>query len=250
MTPVTLRVDPRGYFLYWTDQNKVINLVWSLWILSVQHYRWRLIYLLVIIESVSYTFKYCTSYYRIRSRIELDMLCKLARKETWSTCDTRTWDLSLKAEGCGSTAFLGFSYKAQNHKLSLQCHFLFNYVFQIGTENSNKMSVVLANTMYNNILTYMLRKRYRRSDVCVLLWPVLRRHSSGFCSFQLIWDQDWIRLCSRRSFVMVCSDIHPSLPTMQCSLTANRGPFKAPQKCCVLTWSVCFGPAGHCRLQF
>ncbi len=99
-------------------------------------------------------------------------------------------DLSLKAEGCGSTAFLGFSYKAQNHKLSLQCHFLFNYVFQIGTENSNKISVVLANTMYNNILTYMLRKRYRRSDVCVLLWPMLRRHSSGFCSFQLIWDQD------------------------------------------------------------
>lgn len=23
VTPVTLRVDPKGYFLYWTDQNKV-----------------------------------------------------------------------------------------------------------------------------------------------------------------------------------------------------------------------------------
>lgn len=23
MTPVTLTVDPKGYFLYWTDQNKV-----------------------------------------------------------------------------------------------------------------------------------------------------------------------------------------------------------------------------------
>ncbi|KPP77766.1 1-phosphatidylinositol 4,5-bisphosphate phosphodiesterase beta-1-like [Scleropages formosus] len=23
VTPVTLRVDPQGYFLYWTDQNKV-----------------------------------------------------------------------------------------------------------------------------------------------------------------------------------------------------------------------------------
>lgn len=23
MTPVTLRVDPQGFFLYWTDQNKV-----------------------------------------------------------------------------------------------------------------------------------------------------------------------------------------------------------------------------------
>ncbi|KAI5090613.1 1-phosphatidylinositol 4,5-bisphosphate phosphodiesterase beta-1, partial [Silurus meridionalis] len=22
VTPVTLRVDPKGYFLYWTDQNK------------------------------------------------------------------------------------------------------------------------------------------------------------------------------------------------------------------------------------
>uniref|UniRef100_A0A671SWJ9 Uncharacterized protein n=1 Tax=Sinocyclocheilus anshuiensis TaxID=1608454 RepID=A0A671SWJ9_9TELE len=29
VTPVTLRVDPRGYFLYWTDQNKVINLICS-----------------------------------------------------------------------------------------------------------------------------------------------------------------------------------------------------------------------------
>ncbi|XDV43728.1 hypothetical protein PO909_012152 [Leuciscus waleckii] len=26
VTPVTLRVDPQGYFLYWTDQNKVIFL--------------------------------------------------------------------------------------------------------------------------------------------------------------------------------------------------------------------------------
>lgn len=26
MTPVTLTVDPKGYFLYWTDQNKVRNL--------------------------------------------------------------------------------------------------------------------------------------------------------------------------------------------------------------------------------
>uniref|UniRef100_A0A8C2FZ88 Phosphoinositide phospholipase C n=1 Tax=Cyprinus carpio TaxID=7962 RepID=A0A8C2FZ88_CYPCA len=29
VTPVKLRVDPRGYFLYWTDQNKVINLICS-----------------------------------------------------------------------------------------------------------------------------------------------------------------------------------------------------------------------------
>lgn len=26
MTPVTLTVDPKGYFLYWTDQNKVRRL--------------------------------------------------------------------------------------------------------------------------------------------------------------------------------------------------------------------------------
>ncbi|KAJ8341765.1 hypothetical protein SKAU_G00340560 [Synaphobranchus kaupii] len=24
VTPVTLRVDPQGYFLYWTDQNKAV----------------------------------------------------------------------------------------------------------------------------------------------------------------------------------------------------------------------------------
>lgn len=25
MTAVTLRVDPSGYFLYWTDQNEVVD---------------------------------------------------------------------------------------------------------------------------------------------------------------------------------------------------------------------------------
>ncbi|XP_036406106.1 1-phosphatidylinositol 4,5-bisphosphate phosphodiesterase beta-1-like [Megalops cyprinoides] len=27
VTPVTLRVDPQGYFLYWTDQNKETDLL-------------------------------------------------------------------------------------------------------------------------------------------------------------------------------------------------------------------------------
>ncbi|XP_070291952.1 1-phosphatidylinositol 4,5-bisphosphate phosphodiesterase beta-1-like [Salvelinus sp. IW2-2015] len=27
VTPVTLRVDPQGYFLYWTDQNKDTDLL-------------------------------------------------------------------------------------------------------------------------------------------------------------------------------------------------------------------------------
>lgn len=116
----------------------------------------------------------------------------------------------------------------------------------------------------------------RTHIVCVLLWPVEWQRSldssvTGFCSTrlsQLLWDQAWIRhwrqLLLPEEFCQVCAALtsnqcqHCCWPTLrpvpQCSiltlliLTSKTWSFKPPQKGCVLTWGICFWPAGHCRL--